>query len=169
MLWFFLSLILLAGLLLWLPLQVEVDTENGLYRAGWGGIFGVRATMAGDRWQWFYRIFFWEKQAMPDGKKARAGKTRKPKAKKPSFPLSPRQAWFLMKKLLRAVEVKRFYLDWDTGDFIWDAYLYPLCRLTRANRHVHINFSGRQELAIHLQARPYRLAGAALQAFFHSK
>ena len=170
MLYFLLILVLLLGLLLWLPFQVEIDTERNVYLAKWTGIFGIRAVPGEQRWHWFFQVFFWETEWQPGKKKAKPEPPKKPAAKKKKPPFTLRQGWSLMKNLWRAIELKRLRVNWDTGDFVRNAYLYPAFRsLSRGRRNLQINFFGKQELTIHLQTRPYRLAGAFLQAFFHSK
>jgi hypothetical protein len=58
-------------------------------------------------------------------------------------------------RVLRSFKVKHFLLDVDTGDCISNAKLYPV--FTFLNYHFgafHINFQGRNSLAVHLQNRP---------------
>lgn len=170
MLWFLLILTLLLGLLLWLPFQVEIDTERNVYRAKWTGIFGIRGMPGERRWRWFFHLFFWETEWRPRQEKPKRQPAKKPvaKKKKPAFTL--RQGWALAKNLRRAIKVKRLHVNWDTGDFVRNAYLYPIFHaLSRGRRDLQINFFGKQELAISLQTRPYQVAGAFLRSFFHSK
>lgn len=172
LIWFLLTLVLLFALLFWLPIQVEIDTQQQIYRARWRGIFGIRALPEEERWRWFFRVFFWEKEWTP-------GKEKKPEEKKPAkqkvagkrkMPFTLRQGRALLRNLLRAIRIKRLHLNWDTGDFVRNAWLYPAFRMaSRGKRQMFINFSGQQELAIQLQTRLGLLTMAFLQAFFTSK
>ena len=139
-----------------------------LSQAEWKGVFGIRTIPEAERWRWFFKVFFFEKEWHPSQGKPKAKKKKAVKKKKAAIRLG--QLWGLAKNMLRAVDVKRFYIDWDTDDFIQNARLYPAFQLlSGGNRQLHINFMGKQELAILLQTRPYRLAWAFLQVFFHSK
>lgn len=172
MLWFLLSILLFFGLLLWLPLEVEIDTNHALYRARWRGIFGIRGVPEEQGWRWFFKILGWEKEWKAGTKKPVAPKRtpHKPPAKKTKRPFSPRQMWALAKNLFSAVKVKRFRLDWDSGDYIRNAQLYPLFHsLSKRGRSWNINFMGREELEILLQTRLWYLAAAFLRVFFKPK
>ena len=105
MLYFLLILVLLLGLLLWLPFQVEIDTERNVYLAKWTGIFGIRAVPGEQRWHWFFQVFFWETEWQPGKKKAKPKPPKKPAAKKKKPPFTLRQGWSLMKNLWRAIEL----------------------------------------------------------------
>ncbi len=165
MLWFLLSIFLLLVLLLWLPLELEIDTRHALYRARWLGIIAFRGLPDGEGWRWYFKVFFWEKewksgsrQSSPPKKKQTRKFKRRPSA---------RQVWSLVKNLFRAVKVKRIRVNWDTGDYVWNAQLYPLfSSLNRQGRQLSINFIGREELEIHLQTRLWNIAGAILRSFF---
>lgn len=167
MLWFLSSVLVLLVLLLWLPLELEIETGQGVYTAGCHGIFSIRAVPGQGRWRWFYTLFFWEREwatgaSKPDSKKP-APKQRKP-------PMSLKRGLALARHLLQAIKIKRFRLDWDTGDFVRNAQLYPLFHsLSGRKRQLTINFVGKEELAILLQTRLWYLALAVLRSFFQPK
>ncbi len=165
MLWFTLILFLLIGVMLWSPFELEVDTKKTVYRAGWKGVIGIRAKPSKEGWQWYYNLFFFKKEwCLP--KKASKPPPKKPPSKR-GWSISPRKFWQLFKRTLKAIKVKRLIIDWDTNDFVTNAYLYPLSHLLKKpKQRFQINFSGKQELSIWLQARPYRLVVAFLQSFF---
>ncbi|TNE68974.1 MAG: hypothetical protein EP344_00900 [Bacteroidetes bacterium] len=175
--WIFLiTLVLLFNLVLWLPIEVEVDTRNDLYTARWRGLAGFRVVPGPERWQYFFRILFWEITFRPGaGKKREAReKVRKQEQKKASRKskrsLSFRQMRLLLRNLQHAVRVRKLWINWDTHDFPLNARLYPWFRMfSRGRRQLFINFQGEQELAIHLQTRLGTLARAALPVLFISK
>lgn len=167
MLWLLLAILLLFALLLWLPLELEIDTGHAVYSARWRGIFGIRGVPEAERWRWFFKLFFWEKEWRPSPRKPKLAKP-KPKKKKP--PISPRKAWALAKNLFRAIKIKHFRMDWDTGDYVRNAQLYPLaCVFSNRKWKLNINFNGREELEILLQTRLWNLTGAVLQSFVQPK
>ncbi|HMQ62520.1 MAG TPA: hypothetical protein PKE06_17715 [Flavilitoribacter sp.] len=173
MIWF---LSILAGLLfliivlLWLPLQVEIATDKEIYEAKWSGLFRFRAVPADEKWRWFIRILFWETE-LGRGQtrvKTKPEPQKTKKKKKGSF--SIQQGLRLAKGMLASIRVKRFRIDWDSDDFLVNAWLYPLFYLiSRGKYRIHINFLGRQEASILLQARPLLLGWAFLRSFFHTK
>jgi hypothetical protein len=171
MFWLLIALTFLVAVLLWLPLEVLIDTQQEVYAAQWRGVARFRAAPGLPQWRWFLRIFFWEFE-MRRGKKAapraRAVEVRKPRRRR------PRLSWRLVRALLRhglrAVRIRRFRVDWDTGDFALNAWLYPLFRRVSAGpRQLAVNFNGQQDLAIHLRTRLGLLAWAGLQVFLSSK
>lgn len=163
-----LFLLTLFCTVIWLPFEVEVDTEKGIYRAGWKGIFVVRGTVGKEGWQWYYRLFLFKKEwQMPAWPTKPSPPKQSPKQRKS---MKPRQVWELIRNSLQAVRVKRLILNWDTNDYITNAYLYPLSHFFGKRKHqFHINFAGKQELSILLQARPYRLVWAFLRTMVHHK
>ena len=163
-------LLTLFCLVIWLPFEVEVDTVKGMYRGGWKGIFVVRGIETEKAWKWYYRLFFFKKEwKIPDlfSKSPKEKPVRKKKDKKG---MSPRQFWQLLKRSFQAIQIKKFRINWDTNNYITNAYLYPLTHIFAKRKHqFHINFIGKQEVSIHLQARPYRLVWAFLLAMFYRK
>jgi hypothetical protein len=167
MLWFLLCLLLVMLLLLWLPFDVEIDTHHGIYQARWRGIFSIRLVPAEERWQWFYKLFFWEN---PLHFKQQKPRPKKSAAKKSKSKISFKQVLALFKNLLHAIKIKRFRLDIDTGDYVRNAQLYPLFHiLSKPGRQYRINFMGKEELEILLQTRLWHLAGAVLRTFITPK
>lgn len=69
-----------------------------------------------------------------------------------------------------AIKVKRLYVNWDTDNYLLNAYLYPFTHALRLKSgYLKINFAGRQDVDVLLQTRLCRLAWAYLQILFHSK
>ena len=165
MLWFILALVVLLVLPLFFPVELEVDTQSAVYRARWRGVVGVRALPDEKGWHWFYQFLFFEKEWKPSRKPPKP-KPKKETQKRKGF-LSARQIWLLIKKCFAAFHCKRFYINWDTNDYIANAYLYPLTHLINNHRrNFQINFAGRQEVDLLLQVRPIDLLLAFLVVIF---
>lgn len=166
MLWLLLILLLLSVLLLfWLPIQVKVDTEREVYRASWKGIISIWGIPEKEGWKWYFQLFFWKKNF--EASKYTPKKERKP-AKKVSRKLSLKQVMALARNLISAIHIKYFNLNWDTSDFVLNAWLYPVFRLVSQGKYrLNINFTGQQDLAIHIQTRPGLIAFAVLKVFIH--
>ncbi len=175
MIWFFIVLFFVLGLLLWLPIELQVDTENDVYRMQWRGIFGLRALPESTRWRFFFKVFFIEKEWRRDTVAAAAEKPEKPaprktnrKKSKPAIPV--RRIWQLVKNMLRSIEVRRCHIALDTDDYPRNAILFPVFfLLSTGRRQLIINFNGEQVIQLHLQTRLYRVAGAFLRTFIHPK
>ncbi|MEZ4939500.1 MAG: hypothetical protein R3D58_01460 [Saprospiraceae bacterium] len=175
MIWFFIVLLFGMGLLFWLPIELQVDTENDVYRMQWRGIFGLRALPENTRWRFFFKVFFiekeWRRAATPvasENLKMPAPRHKSRKKNKPSMPF--RRGWKLVKNMLRSIEVRRCYIAMDTDDYTRNAVLFPVFfLLSKGRRQLVINFNGEQVIQLHLQTRLYRLAGAFLRTFIHPK
>ena len=167
MFWLLSALILLFAVLLWLPLELIIDTRREVYAAQWRGVVRFHVEPGLPRWRWFLRLLFWEIEMQPANK---AGREKQPSEAKPRrrrrLRLTSRQVRALVRHLRHAVHIRRFRVDWDTGDFVLNAWLYPLFRRASAGRRqLAVNFNGQQELAIHLQTRLGQLAWAGLRVF----
>lgn len=171
--WILIVPVLLLGLLLWLPLSVEIDTRSQVYRAGWQGIAAVRGIPDATHWHWFFKLFFWEWEWQP-GRNAQPAQT-KPSPQTATPPKKRRSVSMVQVKAMwhqlpRTIRVKRLWVDWDSGDFVLNAWLYPAFRMfSQGKRQLFVNFSGRQDIALLIQARPGNLIAAAIRIFFTSK
>lgn len=64
-------------------------------------------------------------------------------------------------RVLRTFRVHTFELSIDTGDYLLNAYLYPIfVLLSKSNRSLHINFNNDISLKIIIENRPYRIIKA---------
>lgn len=172
MIWFLIVLFFLLGLLFWLPIELEVDTNNDVYRIQWRGIFGLRALPESTRWRFFFKVFFIEKEWRREAETVAAEKPapRKATQKKSKSTMSLKQGWQLVKNMLRSIEVRRCYIALDTDDFARNAVLFPVFfLLSNGRRRLIINFNGMQVIQLHLQTRLYRVVGAFLRTFIHPK
>lgn len=170
MIWILLIFFLILLLLLWLPLEVLVDTEEDLYMARWRGIFALRTTPESGKWRIFYRVLFWEKEYIFSKKTPKKVETAPKKEKKPAKKRKRPSLKFLgilFRQLLKALHFKKLYINLDTDDYVLNAWLYPVFWAgSTHNRQLLINFRGQQEAALHLQTRLITLSGAALRAYF---
>lgn len=173
MIWLLLFILALLFLLFWLPIELEVDTWQQRFEVRWVGILRFRLLPESERLRWFFRLFFWEKELFLEkgiSKKKQvekaAGKPKK-ETRKTNQRLSLKKGLALFRKLLGAFRLKRCRIDWDTGDFVRNAWLYPAFQMaSRGQRQLSINFMGKQNVAILLQTRLGLMAGAALRALF---
>lgn len=81
-----------------------------------------------------------------------------------------KQGLALFQHMMQAIKIQYLKIDWDTGDFLLNAWLYPAFHLVqRDQRQLHINFMGLQTIALRLQTRLGALALAVLRVFINSK
>lgn len=171
MLWIILLGLFLASLL-WLlfsPIyfKVEWNDANQSVQLHWWGV--VRASLFPEMGGWTFRIELplftrsWPiTRWWPSGKKEpqkKAKSTRK-RSWRPKHPLQ------LVRRLWRSFHLIRFQVDVDTDDYVWNAYLFPLFRVTNPanNKDWRINFKGRNELTLIVENRLYRLLYAFIRA-----
>lgn len=139
--------------LLLIPVILHIDTDMNQYYVQLRGL--AKASFEGDeeeviriRLKVLFMDFLFYPLRKPDpGKKKIAGSRIKKRKKSMGYGKGLR--------LLRSFSVKRLLLDIDTGDCIHNAKLYPLFAFL--NYYVggfHVNFSGRNQLVLHLQNRP---------------
>jgi len=173
--WIILGLCLLGfAWLLWTPLRVEIDSENGIFRAEWRHLCAVQwlPEEGLDRMRveapFFRRTVQLAGLSKPQNRskqKEEETKPARPSKKKQSF--SAKMMWRLGRNLLRTFKIKRLQIWWDSDDFIWNAQVYPLASVvnTLGVGRVWINFTGRRELALLVENRPGRIIWAVLYTF----
>jgi len=168
----FLLLVLL--ILLWFPLEIEVDTQENIYQVRWYGMFALWVVLTEDaRWRWFYQIFYWQREWVVGKTTPKAPKPKDqnttPKTVKPksNISFSLRKIRPILKSLSKVLHFQRLILNLDTGDFLLNAWLYPAFQAaSQKNRQLSINFWGKQDLAFLLQTRLGLMAIAGLKVFF---
>ncbi|MDF0715396.1 hypothetical protein PY092_04480 [Muricauda sp. 334s03] len=149
-----LLVVLLALGLLFVPIQIYVDTATNKYFAGLKGL--AKASFEPDEKEFLrvrLKVLFYEHCFYPLTKSSKPKPSKKKKTK-------PRRKIKLRKmvRLLKSFEVKRFALDMDTGDYVANAKMYPIFVLL--NQYVasfHINFENRNRLVMDIRNRPYRI------------
>jgi hypothetical protein len=148
------------------PFKLEVNSESEVYRAGIPGLVLARVDPEGDFFIIRLRILFFRfclDPFKPSGtekrKEEKTGKDERPKKKKKkksSFPgrhiIKPSIKF--IKDVFKAIKLNRLIVDFDTGDEVLNAKLYPLCfMISRQNRRVMVNFDDFQRIIIEIEAR----------------
>lgn len=174
MIWVVLAGVVVMGLvlILWLPWEIEINTKQNVYQVRWKGVFGasIRVDQSQAGVKWYYQLFGWRREWHPEFRLSQPVGSVKVTTHTKRTQWSFKQIILLLKKLFSAVQVKRFYVNWDTDNFIYNAYLYPLTHaINLKNGRFQINYTGQHDLNILLQTRLCRLAWAYLQVLFSSK
>lgn len=169
LLYFLCLLLVLLGLALWMPVRLELDTEQEIYQVQWRGIFKLWAETAGEQWHWWVQVLFWKIELKSTTAPKATSKPKKP-TKKSRRNLTLKQLWALAKGSWKAVHLEYLRVNWDTDDFLLNAWLYPAFQAaSRGQRQLRINFQGEQNVAICLQTRPWYLIMVVVRVLFFTK
>ena len=155
-------------LLFWIlaaPLSLRIDTYRGEYWLKWWGIGSVEAMILHGDIVIHLQAGPWGKDFFPlqqfSERSARKAKQKaKHQKKKRRSKISFRKAM----RMLKTFTVKEFSLDLDTGDYVWDAWLFSLLYAIQPLRQrARINFQGRNECRLEVENRLWKLGWAALR------
>ncbi|NNK17856.1 MAG: hypothetical protein HKP49_01775 [Maribacter sp.] len=146
-------ILVLVGLL-FIPIDIYINTSNNQYYAEFKGL--AKASIEGDKEELlriklripFKNFYFYPLRAKRAPKKIEKKKSEKQKNKNR---FTPKTALGLIKSFT----VKKWNVDLDTGNCITNAKLYPL--FTLMNYHFggfQINFEGRNHVFLWLRNRP---------------
>lgn len=148
-----LLVVLLALGLLFVPIQIYIDTDTVKYFVRVKGL--AKASLEPDKKELFrirLKVLFYKHCFYP------IKKSSKPKPPKKKAKHTRKIKFGRIVRVLRSFEVRRFVLDMDTGDYTANAKMYPVFMLL--NRYVasfHINFEDRNRLLLDIRNRPYRM------------
>ncbi|GGD43109.1 hypothetical protein [Muriicola marianensis] len=161
-----LVLILVLISLLYIPLDICIDTRGNRYYAELKGL--VKADVEPDEreilrirvkapFKEFYFFPLKPKRKKPDKIDE---KKRDKKGRKYWNRFTPNTIW----RVVKSFEIKKWELDLDTGDCITNAKLYPLFALLNYRTGgFHINFEGRNHALLMVRNRPIGL----IKSFFN--
>ena len=149
--------VLLLVLLLVSPLNLYVNTNTRDYYLQFGNLFTARIEPHEEKVVcvhiklFFFDFYLYPLQYKKKTKKKDSGSKRKGFDRK--FFTKAR-----MRNLLRSFNIKKLWLNIDTGDYIANAKLFPVCWLLNYTKGTFtVNFEGKNELVLHLQNRPIRI------------
>ena len=147
-------LLFLLFSLLFVPIVFNIDTSTNEYYVRLKGL--VKASIEEHETEIFrIRIYaFFTNFYIYPLKKKKPKNKKKPKKHR----VSKMKKYLKPKKivgLLRTFKVKRLFIDIDTGDYILNAKLFPaFAFLNYKIGGTHINFEGRNKVAVRIQNRP---------------
>ncbi len=140
-----------------IPVHFSIDTDEGLYLIRQPGFFLIRFIPGKN---------FGVETRIAGIKVNVKGTPNEPPKKRVSrqgkrYSLS---AWmFLVERIFRSFETKRFEMDIDTTDFALNAQLIPIAYFaSRQPYSININFTGRNYLRVLITVRPIKLIWAYL-------
>ena len=166
-----LSFIIILGsviglFLIWVlfaPISIKADTYRSEYYLSWRGIGKAELIPLADDILIRLRIVFWKKDFYPlHPPAAKEKKKVKPEREKKGKSQSALPFRRII-QVLKSFHIKYFRLEVDTGDYIWNAYLWPLVYgINPLRRHVAVNYQGRNECRLLIRNRAWRMAWAWL-------
>jgi hypothetical protein len=162
-------LLAIIAWLLWAPIRLKIDTRSGVYRVEWSRVVSADWLPEQGLDVIEIRVFFWKRKIAlyrANGKKKKAG-APKPAKKHDEKPVKKtrRLSRQSIRKILQTFEVRRCHLTLDTGDYLWNAWLFPVFWFVRKpNVRVRINFQGENELSLLVQNRLGRILWALVSS-----
>lgn len=150
-----LFVVLLILGLLFVPIQVYIDTDTSRYFVRVKGL--AKVGLEPDEKEIVrvrMRILFFERSFYP------ITKPPKPKEKVVRQKTKPKKRLKFRKiaRLIKTFEIRRFVVEMDTGDYVANAKMYPLfVLLDQFVGSFHINFQDRNRLLMDVRNRPIRM------------
>lgn len=156
-------LLVLMCLVLFMPVVLIIQSVKDIYRMEWGPVsaqiwFNEEHVRFKLRAAWWTREGALRERLPVDGHAVGTG--RKPRrSAKTSW-----QAWRPSPlALFRTFRVRHFRWSYDSGDVLWNAWLYPVFHaLHERGRNIAISFTGRNELELEMDNNMYRILKAVL-------
>jgi hypothetical protein len=143
------------------PLQFVIDTRIPLISLRWFSIGKAILTFEDDKWFLRIWVLFFHKQWEVEKlffKKKKIKRIKKPKQKR-----KRKFKWSKMFRALKTFRVRKYEIAIDTGDYVLNAWLYPLNFYPPARKHVHINFFDENYLVLEVRNIPWRLVYAFIK------
>ena len=143
------------------PLQFVIDTRIPLISLRWLSIGNARITFENDKWWLKVSVLFfhkqWELQKLIFTKK-KIKRLKKPKQKR-----RRKFKWSKMFRALKTFRVKKYEIAIDTGDYVLNAWLYPLNFYPAVRKHLQVNFFDENYLVLEIRNTPWRLVYAFIK------
>jgi hypothetical protein len=168
----FCLILFLLSWLLFAPLYFSLywNDERQQVQLRWFGIFQLDTFPVGKEWKVQLRVAFFKRQwslwqlIQPASK---SEQTKKQTGRRKKGQGRPGPSLQMMRRVLGSFHITRFRLHLDTGDYVLNAYLFPVFHLLKANQvgDYAINFKGRTDVCVVIENRLARL----LRAFFLTK
>jgi hypothetical protein len=161
MFWIILLVLFLLFLswVLFTPVVFKASTDEHILGVKIQGLGGVRVVWEGDQlpkakwrlWWWERDIKFTEK---PSEKKEEKPTKEKAPAKRKRKRIGPKMTFMKVIRILRSFKVRKFRINLDTDDYIFNAYLYPLFAVLDHGRgHLQVNYEGRVDVDVEITNR----------------
>lgn len=160
-----LLLLAVVVVLLFMPMVLMINTVKDLYRVQWGPAWAA-LSFREERVHYRLHLPFYTCEGELHALLERPADVHRPAEQHQHAPARAKKGsrWRPpLRALLRTFRLRRLHWNWDTGDPLWNAWLFPLFHLLRLRGHeVAISFTGRNELILVVDNNLYRLLKAVL-------
>ena len=169
-------LLLLVIYILTVPFRLQISTARDLYRFSISGFGYVRIVPTDNLFNLRFRILFYSREVelfkesddeISQSPRSKKGGTTAKKQKegdpqkRSRFRLSKKRRRWLLRKALRipsTFKINLLHLEVDTGDYIKNAYLFPLfASISREPVNLHVNYEEINSLDLDVENRVYRV------------
>jgi hypothetical protein len=161
-------LFLSFGLLVWIvvaPIIIKINSTQQVYELHWVSIGHASVLFNTDQIIVAFQIFFFKKRIAIDlFKICTSTKESKPDRKKnKSKSYSFSKTGYKVKKVLQSFQVKKLWLNLDTDDYYYNAFLYPIFFFVKGDHYrLNINYQGKNELILIVKNRFIRILFAII-------
>lgn len=156
-------LLVFVTILLLTPIRFKIDSNKSIYLAEWKHLLSAKLLLQNNEPIVQLKSFFWKKEInllkINSGLNNTTQKKRKStQQKKSKFNFKKK-----IKPLLKSFQVRKFFINIDTNNYAWNAYLFPIFYFLKSEqRQLHINFQGNVEVLLDIQNRPLRILWALI-------
>jgi hypothetical protein len=167
-----LAIVLAAILwLLFMPLIIRIDTFSEVYLLRWGPVRATVLFSDSDARYQFIAPFYQREGSLfdlPDRQAPKTPRAARSNAVRSGTAPGKRPVLRIIQRVLRSFTVRRFQWYLDTGDPIWNAWLFPVFHLWRTRgADVRISFTGRTGLVFIAHNNAFRLLKAVLSGYIN--
>lgn len=157
------ALLVFITILLLIPIRFKIDSNRNIYLAEWKHLFSAKVLLQNEEPIVQLKSFFWKKEINLLKIKSSPSKTAQKKKKSSKQKKSKFNFRRKIKPLLKSFQVRKFFINIDTNDYVWNAYLFPVFYFLKSEkRQMHINFNGNVEVLLDIQNRPIRILWALI-------
>jgi len=143
------------------PIIFEIDSKRYIYQIRIWGIGSMNVIVVHSNICFRLNILGWKKDFYPGQKEKKILKKKEITTKHKKISL--KKILHKGNAIIRSFDVKYFYVNLDTDDYVMNAWLYPLATLlSNENRRLSINFLGEVELRLKIENSLQRM----LRAYF---
>ncbi len=154
--------VFLIAWLLFAPFILDIDTRTPYATFEWKGLGSANIIYQEEQWLIRYRVLFFRNELNLSTMKRKPKKKKTKKDKHKRKEMNSRKMMMKALRVLRSFKVKKWRISLDTGNNVFNAWLYPL-NFVIGLEHCNINFYGENYLVLRLKNNMVRI----IHAWFH--
>lgn len=160
------------GYILFFPLTLKIDTDNGRYYFGLPGVFVFRVRKNESGWKTGYSVFLFRfRIQLFNPHKNRKTDEERPEVSKGSLKKRFKTDYLLLAaRVIQSFRLKRLRWSIDTGDYPLNAQLIPVASfLSRDRIDLSVNFQDNNAFYIILQSYLARIIYITIRHFMFNR